>query len=473
MGYSCGQSQVQLIASSVTTEKNMKATMIVCLFVLMVSGVDAATLKLDKKDYSPGETIQITVSATGETKSGAWIGMIPSKVPHGTTEENDRNDLTYQYLGDKTSGVFEMAAPIEPGSYDIRLMEGEHTGDKEIASQTFRVAAVDYAAKLSLSKTNLLPGEKVDVTFSVSRALPKGAWLGIIPSDVPHGSEATNDQHDVNYQYIGDKTSATLTFQVPEKSGAYDFRLNDTDSNGHEIASVSFTIGEIKLDGKLTLKQNSFLPGEEIVVDFTASPTLPNSAWVGIIPSKVPHGKEEVNDQYDIQYAYLEKKASGQLKFTAPSEPGSYDLRMNSSDSNGVEITSVTFSVGGSLDAKGIARMIAEQGKVALYGVQFDFNKATLKPESSQVLDQVAEVMKQQPDTRFSLEGHTDNVGKADYNMDLSRKRAESVKTYLVQTRGVDAARLTTQGFGDTKPIAKNDTEAGRAQNRRVELVKK
>jgi OmpA-OmpF porin, OOP family len=70
------------------------------------------------------------------------------------------------------------------------------------------------------------------------------------------------------------------------------------------------------------------------------------------------------------------------------------------------------------------------------------------------------------------IEGHTNNVGKPAYNMELSRKRAQSVKDYLIQNHKIDAGRLSTQGFGDIKTMAKNDTEAGRAQNRRVELVK-
>jgi OOP family OmpA-OmpF porin len=81
-------------------------------------------------------------------------------------------------------------------------------------------------------------------------------------------------------------------------------------------------------------------------------------------------------------------------------------------------------------------------------------------------------MLQQQAGLRLRIEGHTDNVGKAAYNLELSKRRAESVKTYLVSKFQLDASRLTTEGFGDTRPIAKNDTDQGRAQNRRVELVK-
>ncbi len=119
-----------------------------------------------------------------------------------------------------------------------------------------------------------------------------------------------------------------------------------------------------------------------------------------------------------------------------------------------------------------MAKSIEDTGKVTLYGIQFDFNQATIKAESEAALKEVGELLKQQPDLKLRIQGHTDNVGKAAYNLDLSRKRADSVKTFLTQNFQIDASRLTTEGFGDTKPIAKNDTEQGRAQNRRVELAK-
>lgn len=436
------------------------------MILLWGSFVIAQGLTIDKKEVSPGAEIKVTIGAGMTLPEGAWIGVIPSDIAHGIESTNDANDVDYQYTGKNTAFTFH--APLKPGSWDFRL-SGQ---GKEMASITFKVIPVDYKAKLTLSKTTFTPGEKVSLSFQVAQPLPQSAWVGIVPSNIPHGSEATNDQNDVDYQYVGDKTSAQFEFQVPDQSGAYDFRLNDSDSNGTEIASVSFNVGEMKLEGTLKLSKASFLPGETIEVAFTASETLPKSAWVGLIPSKVEHGKEEVNDQHDLQYQYVDKRVSGKMEFLAPPDSGSYDLRLNSSDSAGVEITSVTFQVGGKLDASGMVEILNTRGKLALYGIQFDFNQAVIKPESAQVLNELGSALKTQSALKLSIEGHTDNVGKPDYNMDLSRKRAESVKTYLVTKLGIDAARLTTQGFGDTRPVAKNDTEAGRAQNRRVELVR-
>ena len=95
----------------------------------------------------------------------------------------------------------------------------------------------------------------------------------------------------------------------------------------------------------LATDSSVYAPGATITVTFTAAAGLPTNAWVGIIPSNIPHGDEAQNDTYDLAYQYLNGMTSGTLTFSAPTEPGSYDLRMNDSDSNGKEIASVTFTV--------------------------------------------------------------------------------------------------------------------------------
>jgi outer membrane protein OmpA-like peptidoglycan-associated protein len=118
-----------------------------------------------------------------------------------------------------------------------------------------------------------------------------------------------------------------------------------------------------------------------------------------------------------------------------------------------------------------IARQMAKDCHVALYGVLFDFNKATLKPESDGVLQRVLAFLQKDAAMKLEVQGHTDNVGGDDYNQKLSEARSKSVLVWLTQ-HGIAAGRLSFKGYGKTRPVATNDTDEGRAKNRRVEIAK-
>jgi outer membrane protein OmpA-like peptidoglycan-associated protein len=124
------------------------------------------------------------------------------------------------------------------------------------------------------------------------------------------------------------------------------------------------------------------------------------------------------------------------------------------------------------VDATKMARDIAATGRVALYGLYFDTDKAELKPESSPALAEIGKLLKAQPNLKVYIVGHTDNVGGFDYNMSLSQRRAASVVDRLVQAYGIAPTRLKPVGAGLIAPVASNDDEAGRGKNRRVEIVK-
>ena len=103
--------------------------------------------------------------------------------------------------------------------------------------------------------------------------------------------------------------------------------------------------------------------------------------------------------------------------------------------------------------------------------IQFDFNKATIKPESHGLLDEIVGVIKDNPHIKkISIEGHTDSDGSDKYNLKLSDDRAKSVQQYLTE-HGIEPARLTAKGFGESKPMAPNDTDEGKEKNRRVEFL--
>lgn len=119
-----------------------------------------------------------------------------------------------------------------------------------------------------------------------------------------------------------------------------------------------------------------------------------------------------------------------------------------------------------------IEATLVAQCHVEAPGIYFDFNRATLDPRSSRGLTTIADVLRKQPAWRLKIEGHTDNIGGDAYNQDLSTRRAEAVKAALVSDYAIAPGRLTSAGFGEQRPVETNETIAGRAHNRRVELVR-
>jgi len=124
------------------------------------------------------------------------------------------------------------------------------------------------------------------------------------------------------------------------------------------------------------------------------------------------------------------------------------------------------------VDAASLANDINRTGHASVYGIYFDTGKADVKPESDATMKEIAKLLQGDPQLKLYVVGHTDNQGALDMNMDLSRKRADAVLAALTTKYGVSAGRLRSYGCGPYSPVASNDSEDGRAKNRRVELVK-
>ena len=117
-------------------------------------------------------------------------------------------------------------------------------------------------------------------------------------------------------------------------------------------------------------------------------------------------------------------------------------------------------------------RKLSDEGRVATQGILFDLNSATIRPESTPTLDEIGTMLKEHGELRLRIEGHTDATGEDASNLALSERRAAAVRTFLVESYGIDASRLESVGLGETKPVGDNATPEGRQNNRRVELVR-
>ncbi len=204
-------------------------------------------ITMSKASYVTGEKISFSFTADplSVQDKTAWIGLIAADVPHGSATENDKYDLAYIYLEGRNSGELSFDAPPEPGNYTIRLHNSE--SGLELASADFTVTGAPKPLTgnaLALDKSRYAPGETINITVSIKAEDKKDdtAWLGIVPAAVDHGSEATNDRYNLGYKFLDKLLFGKTTLPAPKAPGLYDIRLHDTDTDGRELAFISFVV---------------------------------------------------------------------------------------------------------------------------------------------------------------------------------------------------------------------------------------
>jgi hypothetical protein len=294
------------------------------------------SLSLSQKEYFPSEAITVSFNSDMKLSKKAWIGILPANITHGDESQNDQYDLDYRYLNGQSTGSVKFRAPGQPGKYDFRLHDTDDNG-KELASVSFEVIPV--SGSLSLLKSTAITNGKIEVQLQEAAQLSSKAWIGLIPSDIPHGDESRNDQHDLDYKYVRSGDNQVYSFLAPSKTGSFDFRLHDTDDNGSEIASVTFQVIMAKADIKTN--KPAFGKGESIKIDFSFNGIPAQNAWIGIFPA----GSTPPKKNY-LTYKYTAGKQTGRVEMPAPQKSGSYDLRVFDADRNDANLLNqITISV--------------------------------------------------------------------------------------------------------------------------------
>ena len=208
-----------------------------------------------------------------------------------------------------------------------------------------------------------------------------------------------------------------------------------------------------------------------------AGTVMPESYW-GAIGDNSPAACGGGTFIADFRYTVLESKSSGAAVAVMAWRPG--DLSVYCDQPEFKKRTSIAVvkivpkareQAMQTITASELGKSLDANGKVAIYGILFDTAKADIKPESKASLDQIGALLKQQPALRLHVVGHTDNAGTLPANMELSRRRAEAVAVALTRDYAIAKDRLTANGVGSLAPVASNASDAGKAKNRRVELV--
>jgi outer membrane protein OmpA-like peptidoglycan-associated protein len=223
-------------------------------------------------------------------------------------------------------------------------------------------------------------------------------------------------------------------------------------------ASLAFVI-EPNRTGK-------FVPGKAQTMTFPME-LLANQGWKGHVNASTSGDlKGSVTpNSFDVAGGTVPLKIA--VNIPANAKPGTYNVLVTG-DAGNKQTAQATIQLTAAVP---IVKQF-QQKRIRLYGIHFDVDKATIKPQSEPVIAQIAAVMKQNPAWRFRVEGHTDSDGGYQHNMVLSQHRAESVVNDLVNRYHIARSRLVPVGYGYSHPVAPNTTAAGKALNRRVELVR-
>jgi hypothetical protein len=222
--------------------------------------------------------------------------------------------------------------------------------NKSSETKSTETPKVEEKTEVTLDKASYETGEDMIVTYDIVEDLGEQAWIGIVPANTVHDSEDEADAVDTDYEYLEESQKGTKDLNAPDAAGSYNVRIYSGDgTEGKELSSIAFTVVASTAASTVSfdIDKQEYAPEATITVTFYGADKLGSTAWVGVVPSDIEHGDETVNDENDTSYAYLSGKDSGTVALTAPSEPGSYDVRLNGSDSTtgAKEIKYVSFTV--------------------------------------------------------------------------------------------------------------------------------
>jgi OOP family OmpA-OmpF porin len=251
----------------------------------------------------------------------------------------------------------------------------------------------------------------------------------------------------------------------PYFSAMPNYYINTSDDKEFDAHSFFNGKGFVTVEGKLWSKYYSLKEGATQASELQITRNYANAlrAIGGTVYVAGPCVDEKCGDYYDWKVVSGKASKDGKeiwLEIVVHNSGGDYQMIVVEREAMKQEVS-----------ASGLLAALNAEGHVALY-INFDTNKADIKPDSKPVIDQVVAMLKENPGLSLSVEGHTDSSGSAEKNKALSGQRAKAVVAALVGD-GIDGKRLSAVGFGQEKPIADNSSEDGRAKNRRVELVKR
>jgi OOP family OmpA-OmpF porin len=369
-------------------------------------------------------------------------------------------DKGFDKMEEGIKGIFKKKDKKNDGQdQDTQVREKGETADDSGKGSTADSAGKAAGPALSWAKFDFVPGDKVIFEDNLT-----GEENGEFPSrwDLEDGSievAALDGENVIMFREYG--STIVPYMKDPGKDYLPDIFTVEFDAYiPNNIISVY-----------LFDKKNQDSPSGRTYLD-----VLGDGMELSPASSKLPGGENVNNHWAHVAISYTSGKLKAYLNDTRliniphlSFNPTGISIRaLHASDKSHYYIKNIRIAEGG---VKYYDRFM-QDGKIIANGIRFDVNKATLKPESMGIINEIATLMKEHPEVNFSVEGHTDSDGDDALNQTLSEQRAETVANTL-KKMGIDDGRMTSKGWGESKPLDTNATPEGKANNRRVEFVKK
>ena len=291
------------------------------------------------------------------------------------------------------------------------------------------------------SHWDLLSGQAQISTFQGEKifALTEGNYTSVIPL-MKTDNYLSSDTFSVEFDYYtqpGAYNQVGLRLWNPKNSQ----QLQDAAGDDNSTIFVGNSCSSNGLSGSY--------PGESFV----------NNKWHHVAIARKGNQLKVYEDQFRVLNVPVFKGKSFAVNFVGIGD-----------QEKPIMLKNIRIAKGGSFnDTKRI--LSQPKSRIVTHGILFDIDHSSIKPQSMGTINEIYQFLKDDPSLKFEIDGHTDNTGDSQHNMELSQQRADAVKTQLI-SMGIDPSRLTSKGFGDSKPIEDNSSPEGKSNNRRVEFVK-
>jgi outer membrane protein OmpA-like peptidoglycan-associated protein len=384
---------------------------------------------------------------------GLMLASSPAKAQFGDLK-NKLKEKAQQKVDEKADKALNKKAPADTAK------AGEKMAQPATAAKSGTAAAEDMTL---YTKYDFVPGDKVIFYDDLAND-----DLGEFPSrwKLDNGVFEVAKQGAENYIMCTNKgiilpklAPAPLP---PKYTLEMEFYSKGPDFKGHWFF-IEWVDAKGEQIGELAMKdnQNTWL---KILDKEIANKTLPAPLSAGKHTMRVMATTTTLK-------CYIDNERVANVPATEGFAPVGFEVQLDpwtDEPGNPLLVRNVRFAEGG----KTLKEQLDETGRIVTHGILFDSGSDKIKAESCKTLADIGQLLTGNPALRLSIEGHTDSDGAADLNLTLSDNRAKSVKSYLMTTYKIDGARLESKGWGEAKPIDKNDTAEGKANNRRVELIK-